>query len=142
MNRPGLLEDVLATPAVLDALAAACAAPDGPLAALPGPGEVERVLLVGMGSSRYAARDAAVALRHAGLDAHAELASTGRPQPPAPGTLAVLVSAGGTSAETLAAARRHRGRSRTLALTNDADSPLAREADAVVALLAGAEAGA
>jgi fructoselysine-6-P-deglycase FrlB-like protein len=83
VNRPGLLADVLAEPAALDALAAACAAPEGPLVALPDPDGVERVLLVGMGSSRYAARTAATALRHVafpdaaddGVAAHAEVSA-------------------------------------------------------------------
>ena len=46
-----------------------------------------RVLFLGMGSSRYAALDAATLLRSHGYDAYAELASTGSPQPPAADTL-------------------------------------------------------
>lgn len=137
MNAEGFLADVLAGPAVLRAVAAAYA--DGErLAPLPA---AERVLLVGMGSSRFAATACATALRAHGIDAHAEHASTGRPQPPASGTLCVAVSAGGGSRETLAAVARHRGTSRTVAVTNRPGSELASACDLVLALEAGEEEG-
>jgi len=73
MNPDGFLADVLDEPrtlaAVLDAFAA-----DPPPVLEPG-----RVVLIGMGSSRYAALTAATALRARGIDAVAEYASTGVP---------------------------------------------------------------
>jgi fructoselysine-6-P-deglycase FrlB-like protein len=100
-----------------------------------------RLLLIGMGSSRYAADTAVAALRAGGRDAHAELASTGLPQPAAADTTAVVISASGTSEQTLEALRRHSGISRVVALTNAPDSPLATEADEAVDVMAGLEAG-
>jgi fructoselysine-6-P-deglycase FrlB-like protein len=94
-----------------------------------------------MGSSGYAAGTAVAALRGRGLDAHAELASTGTPQPAASDTLAVLISASGGSGETLEALRRHSGASRVLAITNTPGSVLAAEADESLDVLAGPEAG-
>ena len=46
--------------------------------------QARRVLFLGMGSSRYAALNAAAYLRSLGRDAHAEHASSGAPQPPEP----------------------------------------------------------
>jgi glucosamine--fructose-6-phosphate aminotransferase (isomerizing) len=101
--------------------------------------EAQRVLFVGMGSSRYAALNAAAYLRSLGRDAYAEHASTGAPQPPEPGLLVVAISAGGSSPETIAAARRHRGTSTVLGITNRNDSPLASEVDTCLELHAGEE---
>ena len=100
-----------------------------------------RLLLIGMGSSGYAAGTAVAALRGRGLDAHAELASTGTPQPAAADTLAVMISASGGSGETLEALRRHSGASRVLAITNTPSSVLAAEADESLDVLAGPEPG-
>ena len=100
-----------------------------------------RLLLIGMGSSGYAAGTAVAALRSRGLDAHAELASTGTPQPAGADTLAMLISASGGSGETLEALRRHSGASRLLAITNTPSSELAAEADEALDVLAGPEPG-
>lgn len=133
------MEDVLDTPRALRATADLHAA-GGPLGRL---GALEprprRVLFFGMGSSRFAALVAAGVLRSRGVDAAVEMASTGLPQPPAPDTLAIAVSAGGGSEETLAALRRHRGRSHVVAVTNRPRRPFAREADLTLALAAGEE---
>ena len=137
MNPEGFLADVLAEPAVLRAVAAAYA--DGE--ALAAPPDTRRVLFLGMGSSRFAAGACAAALRARGLDAYAEYASTGRPQPPSPDTLCVAVSAGGGSKETLRALEPHAGVSRTVAVTNEPDSPLAAACDLILPLHAGEEAG-
>ena len=75
------LADVLDQPRLLAEPVAALDAVE-PLAR-----RARRVLFLGMGSSRFAALDAAALLRSHGLDAYAELASTGRPQPPAADTL-------------------------------------------------------
>jgi fructoselysine-6-P-deglycase FrlB-like protein len=135
MNADGFLADILDEPRTLDALLDACATEPPPRL---GPG---RVVLIGMGSSRFAALTAAAALRVRGVDAVAEYASTGAPTPAAPGTVAIGISASGTTAETVEALARHRGISRTIAMTNHPDRALAQVADEVVALRAGAEAG-
>lgn len=126
--KPAALERLAASPAVRDALARATA-------------DVERVLLLGMGSSRYAADVAALRMRERGLHAVSEPASARHGSRPDGGLLAVAISASGTSVETLAALERHAGRSRTLAITNDPGSPLATLADDVLPLEAGFEAG-
>ena len=72
-----------------------------------------------MGSSRFAALDAAARLRAAGLDAAAELASASSPSEPRAGTVAVLISNSGSTPEVLAAAERHRAGSFVIALTGD-----------------------
>ncbi len=110
-----------------------------PFAAVPR--DVDRVLLLGMGSSRYAASVAATDLRVAGIAAAAEPASVDATWPPDPRTLVVAVSATGESAETLDAVERYRGRSPIVALVNDPSSTLARGADVVVEMGAGEEVG-
>ena len=125
--------DVVETPASLRMLVDAHEDVE-PLAA-----EARRVLFVGMGSSRYAALNAAAHLRSLGRDAHAEHASSGAPQPPEEGLLVVAISAGGGSAETIAAARRHRGTSTVLGVTNRPDGALAAEVDVCLDLCAGEE---
>lgn len=87
-----------------------------------------RVLFLGMGSSRFAALDAATLLRSHGVEANAEMASTGLPQPPAADTLVLAISATGGSAETVTAMRRHLGTSMVIGLTARPDSPIAQEA--------------
>jgi fructoselysine-6-P-deglycase FrlB-like protein len=100
-----------------------------------------RVLFTGMGSSRFAAMTAVADLRSRGVDAHAEPASTGTPQPPSQGTVCVAISASGSSAETLEAIRRHRRRSTVVALTNAPLGELAALADVSIDVLAGPEKG-
>jgi fructoselysine-6-P-deglycase FrlB-like protein len=136
MNPDGFLADVLAEPATLAALADDCAATPPP--AFDG---FDRVVLIGMGSSRFAALTIATALRARGVDAVAEYASTQAPSPPRAGTLAVGISASGKTPETVAALERHQGASRTLALTNHPERALGELADEVVPLRAGEEAG-
>ncbi|MEV0155510.1 SIS domain-containing protein [Micromonospora sp. NPDC050686] len=132
------LADLEAKPPSLRRLAAALATDDG-WSGLPD--RVERVLLLGMGSSRYAAGVAARRLRAAGVDAMAEYASADTSYPPGPSTLVVAISASGSSLETLDTARRYQGSGRLVALTNVPDSPLADIADLVVPMHAGVEAG-
>jgi fructoselysine-6-P-deglycase FrlB-like protein len=136
--RPALfLADLEAVPASLEALAAELTGRD-PFAGLPG--GTRRVLLLGMGSSRFAADVAARRLRARGFDAVAELASADPLPPAGPGTLVVAISASGKTAETIAAAERYRGTEPLVAMTNVPDSPLAEMADEIVALRAGTEA--
>ena len=105
------------------------------------PRDVDRVLLLGMGSSRFAASTAALDLRVAGLVAVAEPASVDASWPPDPRTLVVAISATGESAETLDAVERYRGRSPILALVNEPASTLAGRADVLVEMGAGEEVG-
>jgi fructoselysine-6-P-deglycase FrlB-like protein len=138
MNHEGFLKDILAEPASLDSLSHS-----DPLGAFKLDGPPERVLFLGMGSSRYAALAAASLLRSVNIDAYAEMASTTTPQPPKPGTLVVGISASGGSVETVEALERHRvaGRLPLLAVTNAAESSLAEAADLVVDLGCGVEEG-
>ena len=105
------------------------------------PADVDRVLLFGMGSSRYAASVAAHDLRVAGIAAVAEPASVDASWPPDQRTLVVAISASGESAETLDAVDRYRGRSPIVGVTNIPGSRLAREADLLIEMGAGEEAG-
>jgi glucosamine 6-phosphate synthetase-like amidotransferase/phosphosugar isomerase protein len=99
------------------------------------------VVFIGMGSSRFAAVAAAAQLRSRGVDAVAELASTGSPTPPSADTLAVGISASGRTGETVGALGAHRRTSHCIAITNDPESDLAAVADAVLPLFAGEEEG-
>jgi glutamine---fructose-6-phosphate transaminase (isomerizing) len=136
-----LRDDILGGPAALQRLLAAYDAPHSPLTAvttaLPAG---RRFAFAGMGSSRYAALIAASGFRAAGESAWVEYASTGSPTLPATDLAFVAISASGRTAEVVAAARRHRGRSVVIAVTNDPGSALASEADHVLPLHAGTEA--
>lgn len=135
-----LRDDILRAPAALERLFRAYGSPDSPLAvvraALP---RERRFAFAGLGSSRYAGMLAASELRAVGESAWVEYASTGRPTAPAADLVFVAVSASGRTADVVASARRHRGRSVVVAVTNDPDSSLAAEADHVLPLHAGAE---
>jgi len=136
VNAEGFLADILAEPEALRRVAEHH-----------GPARLERlldrprVLFIGMGSSRFAALNAVADLRSRGVDAHAELASTGLPQPASQGTVCVAISASGSSAETVAALRRHRRRSTVVAVTNAPLGEMAAVADMSVDVLAGPEKG-
>jgi glucosamine--fructose-6-phosphate aminotransferase (isomerizing) len=134
------LEDVLQEPESLAHVLDLYAAGNGPLAAVDLKA-VRPVRFIGMGSSRFAALPAASFLRAASADAVVERASAVEITPPARDLLAVCVSARGTTSETLAAAERHAGTSRVVAVTNNVDSPLARIADVVLPLEVGEERG-
>jgi glucosamine--fructose-6-phosphate aminotransferase (isomerizing) len=136
MKPPLFLADLEAKPAALERLAATLDKRD-PFDALPT--DPRRVVLLGMGSSHYAADGAALRLRAAGIDAVAEYASAAAGHPPAPDTLVVAISASGESTETLEAVGRYAGRSPIVALTNAPGSRLAAAADVVVDLVAGTE---
>jgi glutamine---fructose-6-phosphate transaminase (isomerizing) len=122
------MDDVLAAPGALAGQAPGLESIQ-PLAA-----RARRVLFLGIGSSRFAALDAAALLRAHGIDASAEYASTGRPQPPSADTLVLAISATGGSDETVAAMRRHRGTSMVVGVTAAPGSAIGREADAVLAI--------
>ncbi len=129
-----LLEDILAGP---DELAAVLDRHAREVAAMPA--EVfqrPRWRLIGMGSSRFAALDAATRLRAAGLDAAAEPASAAAPSEARADTVAVVISNSGSTPEVLAAADRHRKGSFVIVVTGDPAAPLASRADAVMPLVA------
>ncbi len=142
MNPDRFTDDILAEPETLERVLAAYAAPSSPLAALGAdPLQGRRVVLIGMGSSRFAAITVAGLLRAHGIAAVAEYASTDVPVVPAPDVVAVGISASGTTEETVQALERHRGRSRTIAVTNVPGAALSEVADVVLPLLAGREQG-
>lgn len=142
MNSDGFLADVLDAPERLSALLDAYDEPGAPLREVEAlAARCRRVLFVGMGSSRFAAITAATELRARGVDAYAELASTGLPSAPAGDTLVVGISASGSTPETVEALSRHADSGPTVAVTNDGGGELARAADVVLPLHAGAEAG-
>jgi fructoselysine-6-P-deglycase FrlB-like protein len=99
-----------------------------------------RVLVLGMGSSRYAADVVARRYRAVGATVMVELASAELLPPAAPDLVVVAVSATGGSVEVLRAVERYRGSGRLVAITNRPDSDLGRLADVVVPLGAGVEA--
>ena len=135
-----LLEDILDGPAALERLLESYDGPKTPLTSvMPALQARSRVAFAGLGSSRYAARIAASDLRAAGASAWVEYASTSAPTAPAPDLAFVAISASGRTAEVIASARRHRGRSLVIAVTNDPGSELASGADHVLALNAGSE---
>jgi glutamine---fructose-6-phosphate transaminase (isomerizing) len=101
----------------------------------------ERIVMIGMGSSRFAAGVAATRMRAAGADAVAEYASLEVGTPPGDGVLAIGISASGATEETIETLARHRGSSTTVALTNRSGSAIERAADTVVSMLAGDEDG-
>jgi fructoselysine-6-P-deglycase FrlB-like protein len=142
VNPDAFLQDILAEPETLAAVLAAYDGAGSPLAALgPDPLAGRRVVLIGMGSSRYAALNVAGALRARGVAAVAEYASTDVPTPPGADVLAVGISASGATEETVEALARHHGISATVAVTNRPHAGLAAVADAVLPLLAGEEEG-
>ena len=111
VRHDGFLRDILAAPERL----AACLDAYAGRVALDDLADARRVVMTGMGSSRFAALPAAALLRSRGVDAVAELSSTGLPTRPAADLLAVGISASGSTPETVEALTRHRagaGRSR------------------------------
>ncbi|WP_188190751.1 SIS domain-containing protein [Nonomuraea sp. SYSU D8015] len=139
MNSELYLSDLESKPDALATLADALTAED-PFEKLPE--HPDRILFLGMGSSRYAAGVAALRLRAAGVDAYADYASAAATYPADPGTLVVPISATGGSRETLDAVARYAGGPAFVAaLTNAPGSPLTEGADAVIPMRAGEERG-
>lgn len=139
MDTAAFRTDLELIPETLDALA------DALDEGLPGASRLpvlgaSRVLVLGMGSSRYAADVVARRFRAVGANVVVELASAELLPPSAPDLAVVAVSATGGSAEVLRAVERYRGTGRLVAVTNRPDSALGRVADVVVPLLAGVEA--
>ena len=132
------LADLEAKPEALAALASALETGD-PFDGIPA--GIRRVVFLGMGSSRYAARVAA--LRPAARRAWTPWPSTPRPAAsyPAPGHPRRRDLRHRRQRETLDAVARHRGRSFVLALTNRPGSAVTEGADLVVPMVAGEERG-
>ena len=112
MKPDGFAADLHRKPEVLHRLAATLAA-GNPWADVVPP-DIERVVLLGMGSSAYAGGVAAARMRARGLVASSELASSQLLPGWGAGTLVVATSASGGSVETLdALGRLPRGASRS-----------------------------
>lgn len=99
------------------------------------------IVLVGMGSSHYANSVAAARLRAAGVAASAVLASSDLRPSVSARDVVIVVSAGGSSPETVDAAQHYAGRCRMILLTNADAGPITSLADDVIPLMAGPEPG-
>jgi fructoselysine-6-P-deglycase FrlB-like protein len=135
----GFATDLYRKPEVLQRLAASLSERNPWDEAVPA--DVERVVLLGMGSSAYAGGVAAARMRAKGLVASSELASSQSLPAWGERTLVVATSASGGSAETLTALNRLPIGVHTVALTNTAGSAITERCDAVVDLAAEPEVG-
>lgn len=124
--------DIAASPAALTRLLDTFEGPDL--------GGRRRFLFVGLGSSRFAAQLVAAQVQHHGGTAWVDSAGTSAATPPAEDLVLFAISASGRTAEVIAAADAHRGRSLVVAVTNDPASPLTANAHAILSLQAGVEA--
>lgn len=139
MNPDGFAADLARKPDVLGRLADTLDG-ENPWAAVL-PDGVQRVVLLGMGSSAYAGGVAAARMRARGIVAASELASSALLPDWGPGTLVVATSATGGSVETLDALGRLPSGVTTVALTNTPGSTITQRCDAVVELSAEPEVG-
>ncbi|TRD21490.1 glutamine--fructose-6-phosphate transaminase (isomerizing) [Palleronia caenipelagi] len=133
-------------PAVLDASLShylADGLTEGPLSEIDLSG-VRRVVMVACGTAYYACHVAKYWIEQlARIPVEIDVASEYRYREPPieDGTLAIFVSQSGETADTLAALRYCKNQARTLAVVNVPTSSIAREADAALPILAGAEIG-
>ncbi|MDG4666652.1 SIS domain-containing protein [Mycobacterium sp. 236(2023)] len=139
MKPNGFLDDLRRKPESLGRLASTLTA-GNPWSDVVPPG-TDRVVLIGMGSSAYAADVAAARMRARGVVATSELASSRLLPDWGTGTLVVATSASGGSVETLDAVQRLPDGVATVALTNTADSAITTRTGTVVTLDAGKEVG-
>ncbi|MBJ7340684.1 SIS domain-containing protein [Mycolicibacterium sp.] len=139
MKPDGFATDLHRKPDVLDRLAATLA--DGNPWTEVVPRDVERVVLLGMGSSAYAGGVAAARMRAHGVVATSELASSRLLPRWGADTLVVATSASGGSIETLDALGRLPDTVNTVALTNTPGSTITERCGAVVDLAAEPELG-
>lgn len=137
MNPARLLDDLALVPASLRAYAHLLRT-DNPWQGTPVPG-ARRIILLGMGSSAFAAGLAAAHLQAAGENAVAAVASSTILPGVGPDSVVIAISATGSSPETLAAAQQYTGRAPVIAVTNTPGSPLTELAAATVELHAGVE---
>jgi fructoselysine-6-P-deglycase FrlB-like protein len=135
----GFAADVYRKPEVLGRLAATLVAGNPWADAVPR--DVERVVLVGMGSSAYAGGVAAARIRPHGLVVSSELASSQLLPGWGSGALVVATSASGGSVETLDALGRLPDAVHTIALTNTPGSAITERCHTVVELAAEPEVG-
>ena len=138
MNPALFLEDLHRKPQMLSALALGLRAAD-PWDFLDR--RPSQVVLLGMGSSAYAAGVAAARLRARGIVAVAQLASSDLLPQWGSDTLVVAISASGKSRETLDALDRLADEPVVVALTNEPGSPLAERCTHTVLMHAGPETG-
>lgn len=134
MDQPAALEATLAGLEVSPALS--------DMASRLRAGEFRRVVLTGMGSSYHALHPLNLELIGSGLTALMEEASElvyHKSRFFDPGTLLIVVSQSGHSAEILRLLEVNQGRASVMAVTNTPDSPLARQAGATVFTRAGHE---
>jgi fructoselysine-6-P-deglycase FrlB-like protein len=129
------LDDIEGEPAILARLLDAYATPDGPLAALPVVLARRRLVLTGLGSSRFAALTAASFLAGRGVVAVVEHASATAALPPSEDLAVVGISASGRTPEAVAALERHRGIGLTVAVTAHPERGLGAAADVTLPLL-------
>lgn len=139
MKPDGFATDLARKPEVLTNLADALAHRNPWAQTIPA--EVDRVVILGMGSSAYAGGVAAARLRARGICAVSEIASSELLPQWGPGTLVVATSATGGSAETLDALERLDGSAHTVALTNTPGSTISTRCAETVELLAEPEVG-
>lgn len=139
MKPDGFATDLARKPDVLTNLAGALATRNPWAHAVPA--DVQRVVLLGMGSSAYAGGVAAARLRARGICAVSEIASSELLPQWGPGTLVVATSATGGSVETLDALQRLDGSAHTVALTNTPGSTITTRCTETVELLAEPEVG-
>jgi len=90
--------------------------------------------MVGMGSSYFAAQDAARYLRSVGYLAIAEIASAETPSSFPENTLVIAISASGNSVEVLKFVEKIPSNVKTIALTREQNSKLAKVVDEVILL--------
>ena len=102
-------------------------------------GPSQRIVFVGLGSSRFAAEGLAPLLRARGRSASVDVAGAESGTMPAGDVTLIAISASGGSREVVDAAARHRGRGPVIAVTNRADSRLGAAADELIVLEAGEE---
>jgi fructoselysine-6-P-deglycase FrlB-like protein len=138
MQAQGFLDDLRRKPEVLKSLAARLRT-GNPWADVSQ--RTERVVLLGMGSSMYAAGVVAARLRSRGLVAVAELASSDLHPAWGEGALVIAISASGESRETLDALDRIRPGAVTVALTNAPGSTVSMKCGLTVLLGAEPEVG-
>jgi len=138
-EQPVVLGDLIGR--LLDTQAGVVRLPDG----FPDLAAAERLVLVACGTAAYACQVAKYWFESlAGLPVETDIASEYRyREPPVePGTVAILVSQSGETADTLAALRYLRGRAaHVLGVVNVPESSIARKADIAIPIHAGVEIG-
>ncbi len=139
MDADGFVADLHRKPEMLGRLADVLA--EGNPWASVVPEGIERVVLIGMGSSAYAGGVAAARMRARGLVAVSEVAATALMPDWGAATLVVATSATGGSVETLDALDRLPSGVTTVALTNTPGSAITDRCQAVVDLRADPEVG-